>query len=49
MTVAELRGLRLTDLLTLLHRMGLSIEGIEEKSQALTRLMETAVEVEIDD
>lgn len=44
MSIGELRALDLDALLKLMHELGLSIEGIEEKAAALTQLMSTAVE-----
>lgn len=42
--IGKLRSLDLRDLLALMKKLGISIEGIEERTAALTKLMSTAVE-----
>ncbi len=44
MDIKELRKLGLEQLLVLMHELGLSTEGIKERTAALTKLMGTAVE-----
>lgn len=46
MTSAELRALDTEGVRQLLHSLGLSIEGIEDRNAGLTRLMENALDIE---
>ena len=46
MTSAQLRGLGVNDVRELLHKLGLDVEGIEDKNAGLTRLFEHAIEVD---
>ena len=46
LTASELRKTPLAGLLKLMHQLGLSTDGVDERTAAITRLMQNAYEVE---
>lgn len=49
MSLTELGAMKIEKLLALAHKLGLSIEDIENRTQALTRIVNSAIAVEDDD